>query len=439
MSELNLLYLHSTSMGYGRMGVNLARELERMGVTVYDRLEGAHEADNASFATYVGDHLAGPKPGRSKVCVWVTVPPHARGWFADQIPCIYTMYETNSLPEGFVEAMHNFDTIIVPSPQNLEMFSQHHPNVHYVPLGIDPYRWRVRERIQPGAQFNFLLCGSGQRKGEDLAYQAFAKVFHNWPADRFPIPHLILKGRGRAHYYGARIDNVTGTLSDEDEVALYRTAHCYLGPTRGEGFGLQPLQAIAQGCPTILTAAHGQESYASLGIPLDSKLVPAGYFIYGESGEWWEPDFDQLCEAMWDVYTNWSEHEHRAALNGEVAGGEFTWDRSALGLLNAIGRDRLGPYTGSGEWFTPPAKLYQIVTNRDFAHEVANRFLTYRAGKIYYDTADVKRILFEASILDPVCLDDGGLAPEQIPNLERYRADHENCLFCGQSLAKVNA
>ena len=430
-AQLNLLYLHSTSMGYGRMGVYLARELERLGITVYDRLEGAQEH------SYTGDP-AGQRAGRANMVVWVTVPPHARGWYADQVSCIYTMYEANQLPAGFIEAMANFDTIVVPSHQNLEMFSEHHDNVHYVPLGVDPQRWQPTARPAPARDFNFLIAGSGARKGDDLAYQAFRRVFSRWPPERFPRPHLVFKCRHRATYFGHNIDNVTGALTDDDEVALYASAHCYLGPTRGEGFGLQPLQAIAQGCPTILTAAHGQESYASFGIGIGSKLVEAGYFIYGESGQWWEPDFDELCEAMWDVYSNWEEHAQRAARNAPAVLDEFTWTNTTLGLLSAIGPDRLGPYRGSDEWFAPPTRLYRIVTLKDHAHEVAGRLLAYRAGEIYYDTADIKRILFEAGLLDPCCFNDGGLAAEQLPELERYRADHEDCPFCGRPLAEVN-
>src|SRR5262249_49146535 len=153
---------------------------------------------------------------------------------------------------------------------------------------------------------------------------------------------------------------ISGRISPEEEVALYAQAHCYLQPSRGEGFGLQPLQAIAQGCPTILTNAHGHEAFAHLGYGLSTTFSDSAYFIYGDAGQWWEPDFDELCEHMEMIYDDYGHAVQMAEEWSAEALRDFTWERTANGLLDAIGRDRLTPYTGPEEWFVPDVKLYPI-------------------------------------------------------------------------------
>jgi hypothetical protein len=96
-------------------------------------------------------------------------------------------------PESFRESLHRFDTIMVPSEQNLELFSQFHPNVRYVPLGIDPAVWHYEDRMPTDRFFRFLIGGSGKRKGTELAV-AFKKLWGkegSWGDG--PIPMLMMK------------------------------------------------------------------------------------------------------------------------------------------------------------------------------------------------------------------------------------------------------
>ena len=44
-----------------------------------------------------------------------------------------------------------------------------------------------------------------------------------------------------------------GYVSDEELVALYSKAECFVYPSLYEGFGIPPLEAIANNCPCILS------------------------------------------------------------------------------------------------------------------------------------------------------------------------------------------
>ncbi len=429
--QVNLLYTHNNMMGYGRFGTNLSRELANLDVEVFDNADGA----------IAEEYFANPdrNVGRANVMCLLSVPSHGQGWWKGQVPCVYTMWEAQRLPESFRECLHHYDTVIVPSMQNVELFGRYHDNVKYVPLGVDPKDWHYQPRSMPGSTFRFLFGGSGKRKGGDLAVAAFKRLWGregSWGDG--PIPILTMKSPNGDQFYGQRIETVSGKLSDADEVALYARAHCYLQPSRGEGFGLQPLQAIAQGCPTILTGAHGHEAFMHLGLPISATESEAEYFIYGDAGTWWEPSLDELCDMMADVYKNYDLHVADAEINAGLA-AKFTWENSARGLIDAIGADRLGPYTGPDEWYTVDAKKYKIVTRRDWKCDIAGYDYFFHKGKEYWQLADVKRILFENGVLDPSCLDDddpdgGGLTEAQVAKAGKYRAEYENCPTCGHRL-----
>jgi hypothetical protein len=427
--RMNYLRVDAEAMGYGRMGLNIERSLRRSGVDVFTSLPSPEEIT--------------PEDSICANAVWMSVPTHARGWWEGQKLHILTMWEATVLPESFRESIHEFETVMVPSQQNVELFSKYHDNVKLVTLGIDPEVWHPIKRPEPSVYFDFLIGGSGTRKGTDLAYKAFLKVFATWPKGG-PVPRLVMKSPRGAEFSGERVEVISGRISAEEEVDLYSGAHCYLQPSRGEGFGLQPLQAIAQGLPTILTGAHGHASFSHLGMELSSKMEPAAYFMYGDAGEWWEPDFDELCERMEWVYHNYEDAVCDAAVAADIAVSTFNWDASTNQLLDAIGRERFElPDVVPNEWVKPKLKRFLTVVDRDWICNMAGVDYHFKRGEEYWETADVKRILFEGGFLDPRCIVamtidgvsvESGLLESQLERVGDYSASHAYCPTCNQKL-----
>lgn len=412
--KLTCNYVDSSSIGYGRMGQRLVAALRRNGVDVQKGLED----------------------GPTNCLTWMSTPSHARSWYEGQHNSIVTMWETRRLAEGMAEGLDNFELVMVPSAQNVELFSEHHHNVKLVLLGVDE-TWTYVPRRAPEMFFDFLIGGSGSRKGTDMAVDAFAKVFPGAePRGDGPIPRLLMKNPRREGFAGPGIEVIGGKITDQEELDLYARAHCYLQPSRGEGFGMQPLQAIAQGCPTILTAAHGHASFAHLGYGIGSTSKEASYFSHGYAGEWWEPNFDELCERMAWVYDNYDEAVAFAKTASEVARAEFTWDRSARMMIDAIGPDLLNaPYTGSGEPVEAELRKYRVIVNRQWKADIAGVSYYFEPGVVYHEPADVLRILFDGGILDPSCLvENRGLTNDQLARLGTYSASHSHCPSCLQML-----
>jgi hypothetical protein len=233
--------------------------------------------------------------------------------------------------------------------------------------------------------------------------------------------------------------------------------HVYVQPSRGEGFGMRPLQAMAQGCPTIATNAHGHAAFGDLiTYPLGWTLqeTPPQSFHHGPAGSWWEPNFDELCDAMEDAYLNYDRAVFKARVNAEVVGREFTWDETARKYLDVIGRENLElPDVEPKEWMEPVARRYLVRVNTPREFEVGGLQYRLEPNRDYWEPADVKRVLFDGGHLDLACLPqnmlvnidgdggppqmselESGLTPEQLERIPDYTGSAALCPTCHQML-----
>jgi glycosyltransferase involved in cell wall biosynthesis len=78
--------------------------------------------------------------------------------------------------------------------------------------------------------------------------------------DKFRMP-LVIAGGGNARVFQSSCPNFPDTVkflgyvSDAELRALYQSARCFVFPSRYEGFGLPPLEAMACGCPVVSSNA----------------------------------------------------------------------------------------------------------------------------------------------------------------------------------------
>jgi len=124
---------------------------------------------------------------------------------------------------------------------------------------------RVRARLGLGERrIVFNVAGFDVRKNVDTLIRAFARALpdiaedvmlvlggraHGNPA-LYPDPQPLVRALG----IEARVC-FPGALSAEERIALYHTAVCSVAPSRYEGFGLTPLEAMASGVPVIAADA----------------------------------------------------------------------------------------------------------------------------------------------------------------------------------------
>ncbi|MFO0773139.1 MAG: glycosyltransferase family 1 protein [Nitrospiraceae bacterium] len=111
-----------------------------------------------------------------------------------------------------------------------------------------------------------------------------------------------------------------GLVDDATLIGLYRGARVFAFPSRYEGFGLPPLEAMACGCPVVSSQASSlPEVVGDAGLMVDPSDVPA------------------LAQALTRVLTDDALREMLVA-RGAARVQEFTWDRAASEMAALYGR-----------------------------------------------------------------------------------------------------
>ena len=105
------------------------------------------------------------------------------------------------------------------------------------------------------------LAGLERRKGFDVMLEALPAL-----AERVPnVTYVIAGGGGDRARLEAKAEALgvagrvvfTGYVAEADKPDLYRAAGCFAMPSRGEGFGIVLLEAMACGVPVVASCADG--------------------------------------------------------------------------------------------------------------------------------------------------------------------------------------
>ena len=315
----------TTSVGFGNASWHMFKHLKRMGI----------DSKINSDTPNIGICFNQPQEYR---------------FHPGQYTIGYTPWESTHLLPGWKEKTELCDEIWTTSAWNKQIFENAYNREVFVYMhGID-HRYAPKKRKYLGNQpFTFLNIGEPfDRKDAQLAMNTFIKLYGN-----NPNYHLIMKctqfhklkmpnsGDKFIENLYSNITIITDVLSDEDLLALYASAHCFVYPSWGEGFGFNPLQAMAMGIPTICTS--GWAEYKNLiTLPLESSLSRNPWDNI-HPGEMFKPDSEQLERHMIDVVENYNKYSDIAFKNSFEIHKEYDWDlvtRPAAGRLKKIQKSR---------------------------------------------------------------------------------------------------
>ncbi len=109
-----------------------------------------------------------------------------------------------------------------------------------------------------------------------------------------------------------------GAVSDGEMKALYENALCFAFPSRYEGFGLPPLEAMRCGCPVVASNA------ASL---------PE---VCGDAALYMDPDDVEALRRHIGAYADSSELRDAYRARGAAQAARFSWDAAARAYLGLI-------------------------------------------------------------------------------------------------------
>lgn len=191
---------------------------------------------------------------------------------------IMTMFESDKIPDDWPDYLNMAEEVIVPSKWCADVFAKAGVNATVVPLGYNDRVFRFIDRpvpVEVEQPFTFIHYGSFNiRKGFPEVFQAFTEEFQtNEPVrlilkttDRRPLIPIM-----RDQY--PNIEVVCGELTEKDLGDLLGRANCMVYPSRGEGFGITPLEAMATGMPAIVPNAHGISEYFNANYMLEVKAT----------------------------------------------------------------------------------------------------------------------------------------------------------------------
>jgi len=255
----------------------------------------------------------------------------------------YSMLEVTGIPADWVEQANALDEIWVPSQFNKETFSASGVKrpIHVMPLGVDinyfhPFikSRRIEDRFTFMSVFEW-----GERKAPEVLLQAYnqefsssddvlllLKVINTDPAVNIERHVEAMRLRAdRAPVVVVLNQNIPSYQMG----SLYCSSDCFVLPTRGEGWGMPTLEAMACGLPTISTHWSAQTEFFNqdVGYPVDIKrLIPAvAKCPYYEGFEWADPDVDHLASLMRHVYENRREARAKGLRASIWARENWTW------------------------------------------------------------------------------------------------------------------
>ena len=267
----------------------------------------------------------------------------------------FTMLEVDGFPAEWVRQANRMDEVWVPSDFNRRGFLDcglERP-IYTIPLGVDPQHFHPGIEAHPNPLREFVFLASfewGERKAPGLLLQAFNDTF----TASEPV-RLLCKINNRDTAVGVREAIRRLGLRDSGGKitylfnfqfpyyqlgSLYRSADCFLATSRGEGWDMPLMEAMACGLPAIATdwGAHQDFFHDGIGYPL--RILGTGPAVarcpYYEGFRWAEPDPEHLRSLMREVYENRDDAARRGAAAARQIGERFTWASTAQRIVERL-------------------------------------------------------------------------------------------------------
>lgn len=295
--------------GYGYATVGMTKSLHRLG---YDFRQNNPEAP---------------------VELWFDQP-HHWNWREHQYKIGYHPWESTEIDPDWLQAMRKCDEVWSPSPIIADWYREWGlKNVYTYEHGVDPI-WTIQHR-KVVDKIRFLhVGGEALRKGGDLTLDAFRAAFQGVRDDVELTLKMISDGWAVPRI--GKVNVVNNTLTEQELVSLFHNHHVFVYPSWGEGFGLNPLQAMATGMPTICTGAWAP--YGRLLDPdltVDSERVPSPWPNI-HPGEMFKPNLDDLVDRMRHVADNYEDCLFDALPRAFAVKEEYDWDYQTAKAFSAL-------------------------------------------------------------------------------------------------------
>tara|TARA_R100001163_G_C5066816_1_gene205477 strand:- start:57 stop:1130 length:1074 start_codon:yes stop_codon:yes gene_type:complete len=237
-----------------------------------------------------------------------------------------------------------------------EQVGRDEKDVKVIPLGVDPHIFRPStiDKQENNATI-FFNCGKWEvRKGHDVLIKAFNRAFSSednvelWMMCDNPF-YTEQESADWENVYkssplGDKVSLINRVQTTKEVYNIMSLVDCGVFPSRAEGWNLELLELMACGKHVIATDFSAHTEFCSkdnaylVSIDKTEKAFDGKWFD-GKTGNWAHIGDDQINQIA-DHMKNIHELKQSGSLGinngGLEAAGRFTWDNSAVKILENV-------------------------------------------------------------------------------------------------------
>lgn len=270
---------------------------------------------------------------------------------------LMTIFELTKIPKNWISHCNRAKEVWLPNKFNEVIFRQSGVrNTHIIEHGVDTDKFNpIGDKFDFGDSYKFLSVFQwNERKNPGNLIISFFEEFDpnedltlilktyggNMNIDQHRNLLNIINGwrRGKTN---AKIIYISKNLSEKDMCKLYRSADCFVLPSRAEGWGMPYIEAMSTGLPTIGTNWSGNLHFMNhknsflIDIEELEYVHHYDYIHYKNYMKWAKPDSTHLKKLMRFVYEN-PKYSKNIGKRARRDVSKLTWKNTAKKIVKRL-------------------------------------------------------------------------------------------------------
>ena len=352
MNKLNL-YTPINSLGYGVVGFNVWRQLNRTSdVTLWPISNQVQPPVNLTDDLHYQISIDIKKQNEydpTLPCLKIWHENHLADRIGRGLYAAFPFFEINELDSRRKTHIQSTDILFVASnwAKGVVEDQTGHPNVHVVPCGVDRSIFGDMQAKCRDDVCVFMNCGKWEyRKGHDVLGAAFKDAFQGgervelWMMTHNPFLSEAETYEWEKMYMDERIRLLPRVQTQEELAEIMAEAFCGVFPSRAEGWNLEIPEMMSLGKHIIATANTAHLDFCTPDNSLllssdETEIAYDGKWFAGQ-GTWSSLSHDDVVDALRAVYRRWTENPAQVNNEGIKTAKELTWEQTEKKISTTI-------------------------------------------------------------------------------------------------------